>query len=81
MFNRTTSRKIFAPSGLEALRAGKPRLRQRTDQPLAEPRRKEKYFSSFSELGVLCVFARGILCPIPYFEFRQKISNIFGFQI
>ena len=36
MFNRMTSTKFFAPSGLEALRAGRPRLRQRTDQRLAE---------------------------------------------
>ncbi len=41
MFNRMTSTKFFAPSGLEALRAGRPKLRQRTDQPLAEPRRRE----------------------------------------
>ncbi len=51
MFNRITSIKSLAPSGLEALRAGRPKLRQRTDQPqpkadrpqvdLAEPRRKE----------------------------------------
>jgi len=51
MFNRITSIKSLAPSGLEALRAGRPKLRQRTDQPqpkadrpqvdLAEPRLKE----------------------------------------
>jgi len=51
MFNRITSIKSLAPSGLKALRAGRPKLRQRTDQPqpkadrpqvdLAEPRLKE----------------------------------------
>jgi len=36
-----TSTKFFAPSGLEALWAGRPKLYQRMDQPLAEPRRRE----------------------------------------
>jgi hypothetical protein len=38
MFSRTPSKQIFAPSGLEALRAGRPKLRQSTDQSWAEPR-------------------------------------------
>jgi hypothetical protein len=38
--------------------------------------RKEKIFSCFSELGVLCAFARVISFPIPYIQ--PRISNMFG---
>ena len=38
-------------------------VRQRTDQPLAEPRAQRKISSYFSELGGLCVFAA---CPVEY---------------
>ena len=44
--DRTTSTKFIAP-----------RLRQRTDQPWAEPRAQRQISFYFSELGVLCVFA------------------------
>jgi len=38
--------------------------------------RKVKFFLIFSELGMLCVFARVILSPIPKFETQRKIANI-----
>jgi len=45
------------------------------------PRRqacKEKNFTIFSELGILCAFARGIFFPIGYLKIQPKMSNIFG---
>jgi hypothetical protein len=40
--------------------------------------RKEKIFSCFSELGVLCVFARVISFPILQANIQPRISNMFG---
>jgi len=42
------------------------------------PRPQRKIFSYFSELGVLCAFARVIVYPIPQTQIKRKISNMFG---
>jgi len=39
---------------------------------------KDNIFFYFSELGVLCVFARLIFFPIPYSKIQPKTSNILG---
>jgi len=42
------------------------------------PRPQRKIFSYFSELGVLCAFARVIYFPIRSSTIQLKISNIFA---
>jgi hypothetical protein len=53
--NKTTSTKYIAPA----------KTQPKADQPFSwlSQERKEKYFSIFSELGVLCVFARVVSFP------------------
>jgi hypothetical protein len=56
-------------------------LNKTTSTKYIAPRRqerKEKYFSIFSELGVLCVFARVISFPILQSKLHPGISNTFG---
>jgi hypothetical protein len=51
-----------------------------TSTKIFAPRRqagKEKDFAIFSELGLLCAFARGILFPIPGSKIQRTTSIIF----
>jgi hypothetical protein len=72
-------------SGAESRRAGAQNYNVRLSHELLAkyiaPRRqerKENYFSIFSELGVLCVFARVISFPILQSKLHPGISNTFG---
>jgi len=52
-----------------------------TSTKIFAPRRqasKEKYFPIFSELGLLCAFARTLFIRFPKLKFKGKFQNMFG---